>query len=202
MTFARTVFSSASSPGPQQRAIGRVTLLIGCMFSGKTTTMLRILAAAPPRAVLGVKHARDVRHIGDHIISHAGLCLKATVVVGSDELVGLPVDGVRIVGIDEAHFFDDGLVDAVQSLSLRGIDVILTGLDRTSWGRPFPLIRRLGAVADEICILTATCARCGGVGEFTQRLTPVVNGQIVGGVGAFEPRCAQCWTPPPEPPVD
>ncbi|KAA0222172.1 MAG: thymidine kinase [Planctomycetota bacterium] len=181
--------------------VGGVELFLGCMFSGKTTRMLRrILSCAPARAI-AIKHAQDTRCQADVIVSHAGLSVPARIVAEAAELSGA-VGDANVIGIDEAHFFDAALPDVCRRLADAGVTVMLTGLDRTSWGRPFPVIEALREIADGVIRLTATCARCGAVAEHTQRLTPVVEGRIVGGSEAFEPRCAACWRPPPEAPVD
>lgn len=183
-------------------ASGGIELILGCMFSGKTTRMLRRLLSAEPGTYATFKHQRDTRYVQRMIVTHSGLSIEAEVVRASGEIIARLPDGVGMVGIDEAHFFDAGLPEVCEELRGRGVEVILTGLDRTSWGRPFPIIERLRGSADFVRMMTAVCARCGGAGEHTQRLTPVVGGDIVGGPDAFEPRCAACWRPPPEPPVD
>lgn len=194
------VIDGATGPSGAAR-VGVVELFLGCMFSGKTTRMLRrILSCAPARAI-AIKHARDTRCRADVIVSHAGLSVPARIVTEAAELSGA-VGDANVIGIDEAHFFDAALPDVCRRLADAGVTVMLTGLDRTSWGRPFPVIESLREVADSVIRLTATCARCGAVAEHTQRLTPVVEGRIVGGSEAFEPRCAVCWRPPPEAPVD
>ncbi len=183
-------------------ACGGIELILGCMFSGKTTRMLRRLLGAEPGRYATFKHQRDTRYVQRMIVTHSGLSIEAEVVRMSGEIGDRLPDGVALVGIDEAHFFDDGLPEACEALRGRGVEVMLTGLDRTSWGRPFPIIERLRGSADCVRMMTAVCARCGGSGEYTQRLTPIVGGDIIGGPDAFEPRCAACWRPPPEPPVD
>jgi thymidine kinase len=106
------------------------------------------------------------------------------------------------VALDEAHFFNGGLDEIVADLKRRGIDVMLTSLDRDSWGRPFAVVEQLRRIADEQITLHAVCAKCGAQADRTQRLTPIIDGQMVGGPESYEPRCQNCWLPPPEKPPD
>jgi thymidine kinase len=82
------------------------------------------------------------------------------------------------------------------------MQVLLTALDRDSWGRVFPVVERLRAIAHLVREMTTFCARCGGLAERTQRLTPILDRSMVGGPESYEPRCLQCWKPPPEFPID
>ena len=106
-----------------------------------------------------------------------------------------------MAAIDEAHFFDASLAAVVAGLAQRGVDVVVTSLQPDSWGRPFTVAERLLAIADEPMVTTATCARCGALADRTQRLTPIVDGQMVVKPSNYEPRCRSCWRPPLEPPA-
>jgi thymidine kinase len=99
-----------------------------------------------------------------------------------------------VIGLDEVHFFDFSLVRACVELRAAGKTVILTGLDHDMWGREFPWIGRLKALADEVEIIAAPCSVCGGAARFSQRMTPY-HGDLVGGAEAYEPRCPGCFTP-------
>ncbi len=190
--------SSCSNPAVP----GRLTLIGGCMFSGKTTELLRRLSSWPQPSALAFKHVIDRRYNPDAIVSHAGKALPAIAVTSGVEIARCTRPGTELVGIDEAHFFEADLLEATAELTARGIDVVMTSLDLDSWGRPFPLFERLGALADEPILLHATCARCGELGDRTQRLTPILDRQMVGGPESYEPRCQRCWTPPPETPPE
>jgi thymidine kinase len=179
---------------------GVLTVIEGCMFAGKTTTLIRMLDNYPPDAVVAFKQAVDRRYRADAIVSHGGKALPAIIIETAAELTRYVRPGTRAVAIDEGHFFDDALVDVVLDLAAEGLDVYVTSLDRDSWGRPFPLADRLRAVADRPLLLTAECASCHAVADRTQRLTPIVNGNLVGGPESYAPRCEKCWSPPPEPP--
>ncbi len=180
---------------------GGLTLIGGCMFSGKTTELLRRLSASPQLSVLAFKHVIDQRYDADAVVSHAGQALPAIAVASGAEIARRTRLGTELVGIDEAHHFKADLVEATGELTARGIDVVMTSLDLDSWSRPFPLFERLGALADEPILLHATCARCRKVADRTQRLTPILDRQMVGGPESYEPRCQRCWAPPPESPV-
>ncbi len=179
---------------------GTLTVISGCMFSGKTTELLRLLAEHPSRSVLAFKHVSDQRYRSDAIVSHAGLARDAVPIASANELLNLAAGEDRVVGIDEAHFFDEQIVDAIRTLMERGCDVLVTALDRDSWGRSFRVVDRLVALANAPITKVAVCAQCGATAEHTQRTTPILGGDMVGGAESFEPRCAGCWHPPPEQP--
>jgi len=185
---------------PEARASdkGVITLITGCMFSGKTTTLLRKVEQLPRDSVLAVKHEIDRRYSPDEVVSHGGKSRSAVSISDAVALPNLVGDRIDVVALDEAHFFGEDVVDAIEALARRGIHVLVTSLDRDSWGRPFEIVVRLGAIADEPIVVRAVCARCGRTGDRTQRLTPIVDGQMVGGSESYEPRCQACWTPPPE----
>lgn len=179
---------------------GSIRLFCGCMFSGKTTRLLGRLNDYPASTIFACKHEIDDRYRADAIVSHGGKSFAAISVCSALGITRNLNRQIRLVAIDEAHFFDDSLAEVVKLLVDRGVDVLLTGLDRDSWGRKFSLIARIFAMADESVVLQATCARCQKPADRTQRLTPIVDGCMVGGVESYEPRCQPCWHPPPETP--
>jgi thymidine kinase len=188
--------SADMPPGSAPRGI--VSLILGCMFSGKTTELLRRIAGVPAPQVLAVKHSIDMRFARGAIVSHAGKAYPAMTVASAAEIVELVKLQTALVAIDEAHFFDEGLVDVVRSLQARGLDVVLASLEPDSWARPFPINESLRTIADECVVKHATCARCGAVADRTQRLTPIIGGQMVVDPSNYEPRCQKCWQPPRE----
>ncbi len=175
---------------------GIVTLITGCMFSGKTTELLRRISGADSCRVVVFKHVIDTRYSIDAVVSHGGKSCDALVVDGSSAMLPRTTDGVSLVGVDEAHFLDDGIVEVVDRLRRRGIDVVLTSLNCDSWGHSFSVVERLGQIADAWIVLTATCATCGDAADRTQRTTPIIDGNMVGGAESYEPRCTRCWSAP------
>ncbi len=179
---------------PVERGI--VTVILGCMFSGKTTELLRRIRRYPASRVLAVKHRIDARYSANEIVSHSGLAYPALALGHAGDIPQFLTGGTRIIAIDEAHFFDDELVDVTLRLANRGVHVVLTSLHPDSWGKPFPVGERLRAIADEPITLFAKCARCGAIADRTQRLTPITGDNMVGGPESSEPRCRDCWAPP------
>lgn len=177
---------------------GAVTVLSGCMFSGKTTELLRQLTSVRPGAGVAFKHVIDNRYRCDALVSHAGKAYSAIAVSSPRRMLEHLHSTVELIAIDDAHFFDTDLGPIVERSAESGIDVIVACLDLDSWGHPFPLCRDLGSIADQFVTTYAVCARCGSVGDRTQRLTPIVDGRLVGGPESYEPRCRGCWRPPPE----
>ena len=119
---------------------GVMSVFVGCMFSGKTTKLLKLLHDRDGGGVFACKHVMDDRYREDSIVSHGGKPYPAVAVRSTDEMLQHIGDDVRFVVIDEAHFFDGKLIEMVESLVERGVDVALAALDRDSWGRSFGLI--------------------------------------------------------------
>jgi thymidine kinase len=181
--------------------MGRIELIIGCMFSGKTTALIERVRAAERagRRVAVIKHRIDDRYRQDCVVTHesrhAGIAARA--VGGSSELVEAagPAD---FVAVDEGHFFDDGLAEECRRLAARGADVVVTALDRNIWGEPFESVRAVAAAADRVERLLAICARCGRPADHTQRTRPMADAHdFVGGGESYEPRCTECFVPGP-----
>jgi len=177
---------------------GHLAVICGCMFSGKTTELLRRLAGCRPASALVFKHIIDNRYREDAIVSHGGKAYPATAIAHAHHIIDRIHEDMEIVAVDEAHFFDLSLVEVCRKMSALGKSVIITSLDRDSWGRPFPVAERLRSIANEPIVKRAICARCGAPADRTQRITPIINGDMVGGPESYEPRCKACWKPPPE----
>ncbi len=182
---------------------GRLHTIAGCMSSGKTGELIRLLSR---HRVIGddiviYKHSVDTRD-GDKARSRLGTEMEALVVSSSDEIMRGPC---RVVAIEEAQFFDEGLVPRVQELLDDGCQVYVTGLNQDFRGEPFGIMPTLMSLADELSLLTAICQKCHGVGTRTQRLvdgkpapwdSPTV---LVGGADYYEARCPDCHeVGPPE----
>lgn len=176
---------------------GRLHLICGCMFAGKTEELLDRVATLPAGQVRVFKHEIDTRYHPTRVVSHGGRSCDAIPICRASELDEHVDDGLEMVALDEGHFFDDDLARVCRRLVERGFSVLVTALDRDCWGHRFPVIERLRAEAHDITVKTARCGRCGRPADCTQRTTPIIHGQIVGGAESFEPRCDQCWTPPP-----
>lgn len=175
-----------------------IELIIGCMFSGKTTELIRRIEALEPSAKLvTLKPAIDDRYSPTHIVTHHRQTAAAQTVHNAGAILD-HVGDAEVVAIDEIHFFDDAIVDVCQGLAKRGVRVICTGLDRDMWGDVFPHVERLSQIADT-AILTAECNACGQPANRTHRTVPLIDGNLVGGPGEFEPRCEKCFSPPSAP---
>ncbi|MFQ5590313.1 MAG: thymidine kinase [Phycisphaerae bacterium] len=198
-TASESVSSHLSDTTPPTPP-GTLTVILGCMFSGKTTDLLRRLASQPEGSAVAFKHLIDDRYDSHSIVTHAGKAIPGIAVAGAGELRNRIDDGIKLVAVDEGHFFCEPLADVCRELTERALDVVVTSLDVDSWGRPFRVARELARCANEIVVRHAVCGRCGIRADRTQRLTPIVGCRMVGGADDYEPRCQRCWTPPPEPP--
>lgn len=176
---------------------GRLEVISGCMFSGKTRILIQRAseAARAGMRVVAPKHASDDRYDRFAIVSHDGERLAARRVISSQDLrdAAAPAD---LVVIDEAQFFDARLPNGCRRLVEAGKQVIVAGLNRDSRGRPFEPVPRLESLPDGLTRTAAACAVCGCRAEYTQRLTPI-SGSVIGGKGDYEPRCERCFAAPP-----
>jgi thymidine kinase len=166
------------------------------MFSGKTTELLKRLDNAGPAHVVAYKHEIDTRYQTDAIVTHNGKEFPARLARQANDIADPLPTATQVVGIDEAHFFCTELLRVVSSMTKAGIHVLVTALNVDSWGNPFPVVQQLMDMAAESIVLDATCSQCGGVAIRTQRLTPIIDGNMIGGAEAYQPRCLPCWTPP------
>ena len=182
---------------------GWLELIVGPMFSGKSEELIRRVTRAliARQAVQVFKPSIDDRYDAIAVASHAGRTLEAEPVDGSDELCSRLDAGTEVVAIDEAQFFDDGLVQLVQDLADDGKRIIVAGLDLDFRGEPFGPAPTLLAKAESVEKLTAIC-RCGRAATRTQRLIgghpahyddPII---LVGATESYEPRCRSCHQVP------
>lgn len=184
-------------------ARGRLEVIQGCMFSGKTERLIARLRAAREegRRVVAFKHRIDDRYDATHLITHRHDRFDALQAADAAAIERLAADA-DVVGIDEVHFFGAPLIPVVQRFISAGRRVIVVGIDNNAWGRPFTPLPQLSAMADEVVLATTACVKCGGVARFSQRLVPIHSDVMVGGAESYEPRCGQCFEPlagaPPE----
>jgi thymidine kinase len=184
------------------RPLGLIEIIGGCMFAGKTTALLGLLRRDPARVALVVKHDRDNRYSHCQIMTHDGDGCDAVCVSRARQICDHVTDATETVAIDEGHFYDAALADVCRELAAAGKRVIVATLDMDMWGRPFSTIERLKEFAGVVRVQHGVCARCGRPASRTYRKTPIVEGNLVGGAEDFEPRCAKCWSPPREQPIE
>ena len=179
---------------------GRIEVITGPMFSGKSEELIRRLKRAQiaKRRVACFKPDLDVRYNRTAIASHSAQTLDAVTIANVEELkaVLLPrLDEIEVVGVDEAQFLEASLVKLANELVHLGKRVILAGLDTTFTGEPFPPIPELLAIADEVVKLSAVCMQCGAPAIHTQRLSSSQSLVLVGAAGVYEARCRACFQP-------
>ncbi|MHB1021358.1 MAG: thymidine kinase [Acidobacteriaceae bacterium] len=179
---------------------GRMEVITGPMFSGKSEELIRRLRRAriARLRVACFKPDIDLRYHREAIASHSAQTLEAMTIANVAELrsVLLPkLDEVDVIGVDESQFFDDSLVSFALELVHLGKRVVLAGLDTTFAGEPFGPVPNLLAVADEIVKLSAVCMICGAPAIHTQRLGSNQALVVVGAAGVYEARCRTCFRP-------
>ncbi len=179
----------------RQKKTGSIEVIAGSMFSGKTEELIRRLKRAKiARLKVEIfKPAIDTRYSVGEVVSHDENSILSTPVESSGNIMLLSGD-VDVIGIDEAQFFDIGLIDVSISLANMGIRVIIAGLDMDFKGKPFGPIPGLMAVADHITKVHAICMRCGDVAQFSHRLSTADKLVLLGEKDEYEPLCRSCFT--------
>jgi len=167
------------------------------MFSGKSEELIRRvtrygIARIP---VQTFKPEIDTRYATGEVVSHSNLSTEAIPVADSSELLHAVEDRTVVIGIDEAQFFDQGLVDAAMQLAGAGKQLIIAGLDLDYLGRPFEPIPTLMLRAEYVTKALAVCHRCGGPGLFTQRVVQSDELVVLGAQDSYEARCRRCFNP-------
>jgi len=177
-----------------RKKVGSIEVIAGSMFSGKTEELIRRLKRAKiaRQSVEIFKPEIDVRYSKTEVVSHDENSIQSTPVSNSANILLLS-GNVDVIGIDEAQFFDKGLVEVVTKLANMGIRVIVAGLDMDFKGEPFGPIPELMAVADDIDKVHAICVRCGNIAQFSHRLSENEQVVLLGEKNTYEPLCRGCF---------
>ena len=184
--------------------IGKLEVVCGSMFSGKTEELLRRLRRSEiaKKRVLTIKNHIDTRSGTTIITSHNGNNREAHPLENSPEMVNLitrMAESADVIGIDEIQFFSLEIIPVIKSLVSQGKSIIVAGLDLDFRGEPFPIVAHLLALADDVAKLTAICMTCGETAHYTQR---IINGApasyydpviLVGAAEFYEARCRYCF---------
>ena len=181
-------------PGLKGENSGWIEVICGSMFSGKTEELIRRLKRvkiANLKAEI-FKPAIDVRYSEDAVVSHDANAIMSTPVSSSQNILLLSQD-VNVVGIDEAQFFDEEIVNVCEILARKGVRVIVAGLDMDYKGRPFGPMPQLLAIADYITKLHAICVKCGNIAAISYRKVSKDTQVLLGEKETYEPRCRKCY---------
>lgn len=173
---------------------GWIEVICGSMFSGKTEELIRRLKRAKiaGQKVEIFKPKTDTRYDVQNVVSHDANTILATPIEHSSKLLEL-TEGVSVVGIDEAQFFDDQLPEVCQQLATRGTRVIIAGLDMDFRGKPFGPIPDLLAVGEYITKVHAICQHCGNLATHSYRLSEEDATVVLGEKERYEARCRTCY---------
>lgn len=173
---------------------GRIEVVCGSMFSGKTEELIRRLKRAKfaRQRVEIFKPALDTRYSDVEVVSHDSNHIISTPIESSASMLLLATD-VDVVGIDEAQFFDNDLVNVCEELARRGTRVIVAGLDMDFKCQPFGPMPALMAIADEVTKVHAICVRCGNLAYVSHRLVEGDKQVLLGEKMEYEPLCRECY---------
>ena len=173
---------------------GWIEVICGSMFSGKTEELIRRLKRAQfaQQKVEIFKPTIDTRYGDEVVVSHDENEIRCTPVPASANIQLLASD-IDVVGIDEAQFFDDEIVNICNDLANKGIRVIVAGLDMDFAGKPFGPIPRLLAIAEYVTKVHAICMRCGNLAQYSHRLSDSDKQFLLGEKDLYEPLCRKCY---------
>jgi thymidine kinase len=178
----------------EARQNGWIEVICGSMFSGKTEELIRRLKRVEfaQQKLLLFKPAIDKRYHEEQVVSHIGSSLEAIPVKNSAEILKY-WKKERIVAIDEAQFFDAGLVQICSDLAKHGVRVIIAGLDMDYLGKPFGPMPDLLCMAEYVTKVHAICVSCGNLAQYSHRTTKDEGQVLVGAVEKYEPLCRSCY---------
>lgn len=180
-------------PG-EGRQNGWIEVVCGSMFSGKTEELIRRIKRAQfaNQKLILFKPVIDDRYSEESVVSHQGSSLKAIPVNDSKEILGIWTNE-KVVAIDEAQFFDEGLVEVCNDLAKKGVRVILAGLDMDYQGVPFGPMPKLLSIAEYVTKVHAICVSCGNLAQFSHRTASETGQVLVGAVEKYKPLCRTCY---------
>lgn len=173
---------------------GWIEVVCGSMFSGKTEELIRRLKRAKiaRQKVEIFKPAIDIRYDEQQVVSHDQNAIMSTPVPSSSTILLLAND-VDVIGVDEAQFFDDELVNVCNQLASRGIRVIVAGLDMDFMGKPFGPVPALMATAEYVTKVHAICMNCGNLAHISHRTIASEKLVVLGEKESYEPLCRDCY---------
>lgn len=173
-----------------------IEVICGGMFAGKSEILIHRLkrAAYAKKKIIAFKPAIDSRYSVSDISSHSGQTFNSIAVLNASDILKYVKDE-EVVGIDEVQFFDNYIIDVVEILQKRKVDVYIAGLDLDSMGRPFGSIPHLLSVAEKVTKISAVCMECGADATRSQRLVKTDEQVLVGATDSYEARCFNCWFP-------
>jgi len=180
-------------PG-EGRQNGWIEVICGSMFSGKTEELIRRMKRAQfaNQKLVLFKPVIDDRYHTENVVSHQGSSLKAIPVSESKEILDL-WKNEKVVAIDEAQFFDEGIIDVCNELAKKGSRVILAGLDMDSKGVPFGPMPNLLSIAEYVTKVHAICVSCGNLAQYSHRTANETGQVLVGAVEKYQPLCRACY---------
>ncbi|GAA3934494.1 thymidine kinase [Hymenobacter algoricola] len=173
---------------------GWIEVVCGSMFSGKTEELIRRLnrAKIARQRVEIFKPALDTRYHALDVVSHNANSIRSTPIPLAQEML-LLAGACDVVGVDEAQFFDESLVEVCVQLANRGTRVIVAGLDMDFLGKPFGPMPALMAVAEYVTKVHAVCVCCGEIASYSFRITASESKILLGETDSYEARCRQCF---------
>jgi thymidine kinase len=180
-------------PG-EGRQHGWIEVICGSMFSGKTEELIRRMRRAQfanQRLIL-FKPIIDNRYHEENVVSHQGSTLKAIAVNSAEEIMQT-WKNEKVVAIDEAQFFDFGVVEVANDLAEKGVRVIIAGLDMDYKGVPFGPMPHLLSIAEYVTKVHAICVSCGNLAQFSHRTAEEKDQVLVGAVEKYKPLCRACY---------
>ena len=187
------------TPHAVPKETGWIEVITGCMFSGKTEELIRRLRRAKiaKQKVVIFKPNIDTRYSNNSIVSHSEQSLPSILIKDVNEILDL-IEDAQVIGIDEAQFFSNDLIDVCNKLADEGKRVIVAGLDMDYKGIPFEPMPQILSVAEYITKSLAICVECGNPADRTQRKTTSSERVIVGAADVYEARCRKCHYIPTE----
>ncbi len=176
------------------RKMGCIEVICGSMFSGKTEELIRRLKRAQfaKQKIEIFKPTVDKRYSDLDVVSHDLHKIPCTPIKDPARMLNVAAD-VEVVGVDEAQFFDESLVQVCQTLANRGVRVIVAGLDTDYLGKPFGPIPGLMAIAEDVQKVHAICVRCGNLANHSHRLSRSKKLVVLGEKDVYEPLCRECF---------
>ena len=174
--------------------IGQIEVICGSMFSGKTEELIRRIRRAElaKQKVMLFKPLIDQRYSRENIVSHDANKWHSVAISHSLDILH-QVEEPVVVGIDEAQFFDEDIIEVCKRLANIGCRVIIAGLDMDYLGRPFGPMPALMAIADYVNKLQAVCMQCGSLAHFTHRISKEETLLLTGEKDKYEPLCRNCY---------